>query len=414
MLLPLLAACTENIESGAACPQLCPTENVPVRDTVLDVVVLDSAISGLPLPGEPAYVLLASRPGPDTLDARAVVRFDSLPSRFFPVGGADSAAITRVDSTFLRIHFDTLSKQITGSAVISAYDVDTTAGVDSTAAVLNTLFRPDRLLGTRTIFADSLTTDSLRIPIANDVLAAKAQGSRRLRVGLRITSTSPARLRIISAQGGVSTNPVRLSFDPSTDTTFSPLVFVPSSSTPGEVNVTAGLRDFTILAAGALPPVGSDLAVGGLPSRRTFLRLAVPSRFVDSSTIVRASLQLVQRPVAGAERADTVQLESDLVVADQSITNLLRASELSAPGIAFGIDSLRLSPADSGVRSVSLVSVLRAWRALPSTTQRAVVLRARLEGAQAGALRFFSTEAAPALRPRLRLSYIPRTEFALP
>ena len=45
---------------------------------------------------------------------------------------------------------------------------------------------------------------------------------------------------------------------------------------------------------------------------------------------------------------------------------------------------------------------------------RALVLRSAFEGAEIGEIRFFSREAPAALRPRLRLSYIPRTEFGLP
>jgi len=414
-LLPLAAACTENIESGAACPQLCPTENVPVRDTTLDAVVFDSTLVGLPLPGEPAYVLLASRPRPDTLEARPIFRFDSLPSSYFPVGGTDSVKIAAVDSSFLVVHIDTLSKRLSGSATITAYDVDTVAAVDSSAAALNTLFRPDRQIASYTFVADSLKTDSLRIPLSDSALAAKTSGSARLRIGLRITSGTGTRLRIVSSQGGTSSLAAHLAFDPTADTTYAPIVVNQASATPGERNITAGLRDFTIVAAGALPSFGPDLVVGGLPSRRTFLRFSVPTRLVDSSTIVRAVLQLTQRPVASAESADTVTIDADVVVADQSISDLLRSSELSAAGATFGVDSVRLSPADSGARTISLVNVVRAWHTLNASTQRAIVLRSRLEGSQAGGVRFYSIE-APLLaqRPRLRVSYIPRTEFALP
>jgi hypothetical protein len=61
-----------------------------------------------------------------------------------------------------------------------------------------------------------------------------------------------------------------------------------------------------------------------------------------------------------------------------------------------------------------LVNAVRAWRFLPSGTQRAIVLRAAAEGNQTGEVRFFSSEAAAAQRPRLRLTYIPRTSFGLP
>jgi hypothetical protein len=45
---------------------------------------------------------------------------------------------------------------------------------------------------------------------------------------------------------------------------------------------------------------------------------------------------------------------------------------------------------------------------------RALVLRAAAEGAQAGEIRFYSNEARADLRPRLRISYIPRVQFGIP
>lgn len=415
LALPLFAACSERIEAGAACPELCPTENVPVRDTILDAVVLDTSLTGFPLPGVPPYLLLEARQGADSVDIRAIVRFDSLPVRFFPVGGADSAVITAVDSGFLRLHIDSTTKQLTAPITISAYDIDTIAAVDTSTRALTALFRPDRLIGAVTIRPESLTTDSLRIPISGAAIVRHTRDSTGLRIGLRLTSTAPARLRIVSSQAGAAGNRARLLFDPSTDTTYAPLTFTPSSDTPGEPNLALAYQDFTIASVGAKPSPGSDLQIGGFPSRRSLLRFNVPARFVDSATVVRATLLLTQRPVPGGDVADTVVLQTDVVLADTSIRDLARVAQLAAAGTALSIDSVRLAPRDSGARAVSIVNLIRVWRTLPASTQRAIVLRSSQEGQQVSALRFFSSEALnTALRPRLRISYIPRTEFALP
>lgn len=415
LALPLFAACSERIEAGAACPDLCPTENVPVRDTVLDAVVLDTSLTGFPLPGAPPYLLLEARQGADSVDIRAIVRFDSLPTKFFPSGGADSAVITAVDSSFLRLHIDSTTKKFTAPITISAYDVDTAAAVDTSTAALSRLFRADRFIGSVTIKPDSLTTDSVRIPIANGAIVRHTRDSSGLRIGLRLTSTAPARLRIVASQSGTSANRARLSFDPSTDTSYTPLVFTPSSKTPSEPNLALALQDFTLATVGLKPSPGSDLQIGGFPTRRAVMRFNVPTKFVDSSTIVRATLLLTQRPVPGGDIADTVVLQTDVVLADTSIKDLSRIAQLAAPGATLSIDSVRFAPNDSGARVLPLVNLLRVWRTLPATTQRAIVLRASSEGHQVAAIRFFSTEASiAALRPRLRISYIPRTEFALP
>src|SRR3982751_3215674 len=93
----VVAACSEQLDGGAACPSLCPGQNVSVLDTTFDAIILDSTIVGLPSIGAEGQLWLATRG--DTLDSRAVIRFDSLTTRFTKAG-ADSA-ITVVDSAYI-------------------------------------------------------------------------------------------------------------------------------------------------------------------------------------------------------------------------------------------------------------------------------------------------------------------------
>jgi hypothetical protein len=59
--------------------------------------------------------------------------------------------------------------------------------------------------------------------------------------------------------------------------------------------------------------------------------------------------------------------------------------------------------------------VVRAWRFVgTSHTPRALVLRVREEGLKAGEVNFFSADASASVRPRLRLTYVPRRGFGLP
>jgi hypothetical protein len=154
--------------------------------------------------------------------------------------------------------------------------------------------------------------------------------------------------------------------------------------------------------------------VGGFPARRAYLRFAVPARFIDSVDVVRASLVLTQRPAPGVDPLDSVVVRPLAVVATDAVTDLVRASELSTSAV--GLDTVRFGPGGSGVRELAVVNLVRAWRtgALPASTQRALVLRSSGEGVQAGEVRFYSIEAAAGLRPRLRLSYVPRSSFGLP
>jgi hypothetical protein len=63
LALPLAAAvgaCTEDLQTGDACPLLCPNQQVEVRDTIIDnIVVLDSSLVGFPFEGSEEPLLLA-------------------------------------------------------------------------------------------------------------------------------------------------------------------------------------------------------------------------------------------------------------------------------------------------------------------------------------------------------------------
>jgi hypothetical protein len=61
------------------------------------------------------------------------------------------------------------------------------------------------------------------------------------------------------------------------------------------------------------------------------------------------------------------------------------------------------------------VNLVRAWRSVGADkATRALVLSARQEGATPGELNFYSSEAPEDVRPRLRLTYVPRRGFGIP
>jgi hypothetical protein len=63
---------------------------------------------------------------------------------------------------------------------------------------------------------------------------------------------------------------------------------------------------------------------------------------------------------------------------------------------------------------VNVLALARTWRTLPPNVPRAIAFKIGLEGAQPAELRFYSSEAPVNLRPRLRITYLPRSEFVLP
>ena len=404
-----LVACSEELDGGAGCPSLCPEQNIVSNDTLLETfIAVDSTVSGYPAIGSESFLLVATRG--DTLDARAVMRFDTLTQRFTR-GGVDSA-IYVLDSSAVLLQLDTTGTKATQPVTVELYDVDTVAVDTSTAAVL-ALFRPDRLIGGKT-FAVTEIKDTLRVPLQNDKVLAKLTGEapRRLRIGFRVQSSASAQIRIISDDGGGSN---QLVYDPSPDTLVRALTHSPGSSTPDDNPVIrVDLADYQVVARSTGTSAGSLLGVGGLPAQRTFLRFEVPRRLVDSSTIVRATLLLTQVPNATVDGADSLTLYPQVVRAAVELTDVGRSAGILNPP-NFEIDSVRVVPASGGQRAFEIVGALRDWKAFgPTTLQRAIVLRSSTEGASAPSVLFYSSEAAPELRPKLRLTYVNQVQFGIP
>ena len=406
-----IAACGENLDAGKSCPLLCPQQAISLADTTIFAVELDTTVVGLPPIGHEAYLMLASHG--DTLETRAIVRFDTLPQSY--TKSTIDSVITHLDSAILVTPIakpDSLHRP-KAPVTIEAYNVDT-VGTDTSAVILGSLFRPDRFLGSKTFAPESLL-DTLRIPISTDSVLDRVKNGTRLRVGFRVRSNVGVDVRI----GTVQTNgPVTLRLRASLDTAASPVSVSPNSSTPpGQTFSSGPLEDYTIVLKGGQTTLAANaLGVGGVPSRRTYLRFNVPSRIIDSTTIVRASLLITQFPNRRVNPRDSLYVYAEAILASPSavtdIGSLLQF--LSAPG-SFGLDSVSSAPADSGVRSFEIVGLVRTWRGQTSTVSpRSVALLSAAEGQLPGEINFFSSEAPLAVRPRLRITYVPQTSYGLP
>ena len=408
-LVSTMVACGEDLNGTAGCPALCPEQNVVAVDTLLETfAAVDTTVVGYPVLGTEPFLLVASRG--DTLDARVVIRFDTL-AQSFTRGGNDST-IYSVDSSKITLRLDTTGTKATAPVTVEVYDVDTTAADTATSAALS-LFRPDRLIGAQT-YEPTALKDTLRISLTNERVLAKLVGEapRRLRVGLRLTSTASAQIRMVSREGGVLSE---LSYDPSPDTAVKSLVNSAASRTP-EDNPTlrADLTDYQLVVKSLSTSAGSELGVGGLPAQRTFFRFDLPTRLVDSTTIVRATLLLTQVPSASVDAGDSITIYPQVVRAAVELKDVVRSAGILNPP-TLEIDSLRLRPNEGGVRAIEIVGALREWKAIgPTTLQRGIVLRSKTEGAEAPAVLFYSSKAAPNLRPRLRITYVNQVDFGVP
>lgn len=402
------AACTENLEGGAACPSLCPEQSEQFRDTTFEAVAFDSSLAGYPALGIAPNLLLANRP--DTLVTRVIMRFDVLRSSYFQNGTGAIDSITTVDSVFLKIPLDTTGRRGSAPVEIEAFDVDTAVN-DTVPAVVRSLFRPDRRIGSLTV-TPSTTGDTVRIPLSRTVLQAKIAARAPLRVGLRLAGES-GQLRVRAFTFGVSSS--TLQYDPATDTTYQPLVITAQTTIPNaSAEVNLAYTTYALIDVGSPGPGPNTLVVGGVPAHRSYLRFNVPRRITDSSTIVRADLLLTQQRSGFGSAGDTVAIYPLVPTAVEGVSDLRRAIDLAAEGALFRLDSTRFVPRDSGQRAINVLSLARTWRTLPLDVPRAIALRIGLEGAQPAELRFFNRTAPASVRPKLRITYLPKSEFVLP
>ena len=405
-------ACSEKLEAGAACPLLCPQQDVQLKDTIVEAVAIDSTLPVIPVIGEESSMLLAARG--DTLETRLIFRFDTITQTFpHPSAPADTI-VTHVDSATLRIILDTTTVANvpalpTSAVTLELYDVD--APADTIAADLLPLFTPSRLLGSKTFAPESLARDTLFIPVSNDAVLDRITRGAHLRLGMRLVSGTSTQLRVRSN----ATTGAVLRFKPATDTavTISLVSNTPTDST--QATLRGDLADYAIVAKAITPPPPLTIAAGGYPAKRTYMRFDLPT-IVDSATVVRASLLLTQSPLRASPSAgDSVAVYPIAVTAGAVVTDVARLMRLVSVNTAAAGDSLRVIPADSGAKRLELVNLVRVWRTTKAEqTQRSILILIGAEGLNPAEVAFFSSKAGNSLRPRLQLTYVPRVTLGLP
>lgn len=406
LLIVVATSCTEKLDSIAGCPDLCTGQGAPIQTVVLEPVIMDTTVTASGEFATEPFLFVGNRG--DTLDARAIMRFDSIPSRYAKPTGIDSADISSVDSAFITVRIDRRGSILPDPVTIDAFDVDQS---DPEPTDVAALFTSARLLGTRTIPRDSLK-DSLRIQLTNAALLQKAQSHSRLRIGIKARNAS-TQFGIFATESGQGAH---VTFRVTADTAVRPIFVAPVSSTPvNDPGRSSAFADYTL--AVTTPPKGptSGINVGGYPARLAYLRFSIPQSIIDSSIVVRARLILTQIPNTQLSSADTVNIIPLVGAAAGAVTDVARASRITLDRNVALIDSVLVPVRESGIRRIEIAVALQAWRIQSGTgTPQVLVLRSGAEGVSIAEGRFYSIEAAANLRPRLEISYTPRTSFGRP
>jgi len=406
----LAAACVERLTAPGHCPDFCPSGQITVVDTLLTTSInRDSSYRGYVVSYQSPVMLAAFLPDTtDTLDGRPIFRFNGFGPRL-PVSSVDTGQIRGADSARLQLYIvrrDTATHNLRLQFYRLPTTIDTTTTFDAVAAAFNNAqVRPtvyvDTLLaqpgGKDTVTGDSVVVDTVNhrwlLSLKFDAAAARYDGtsdSGAVAYGIRIAADTLASI----AFGKGSVGPV-LQWYLRVDS-----LGMPVARKPGVLGPTLANFVFT-------PPPGpldDTLAVGGVPSARSLLRVAFPKFIRDSSQIIRGTLFLVPAVAARGAPADSFVMEARTVLADFG-----RKSPIDARLD----DPIVIHPGATDTIKIEVTNMLQLWAA-DTTHPTVILLRPQAEAQYFGEIRFYPSKAALALRPTLQITYVKQFPFGVP
>ena len=393
----VLSGCQEKLTSPADCPTLCPGGQPQVYDEVFIATPgTDSSFSGYVQTHQATSLLISN--GLQGFEERALIRFLA---RADSVSLRDTLRGYTIDSVAFSFMVAARDTNLDGVDLL-LYRIAPTFDSASSFADLTLAFVPGSLIDTLHV-PDTLNAGVVRTVFQGADLnrvQIEASDSGKMALGVRIASPTPTGIRLGASGGGngaVFTTYVTLD--------------VPDTGTARLRSLALGPAFNTYVSEVPQVPDTMQLAVGGAPSARSLLRFSLPSRIRDSATIVRATLELTPvAPITGLP-TDPARLTARAVLAD------VGAKSPVSSGV--GIGGQLPPPTDTldiGATSVNLEAVRLVELWLGATTRpSALVLSLAPEAASFTRPVFFSTRAAdPAVRPRLRLSYLLSFPFETP
>lgn len=395
----IMTACQERLTSPAECPELCPGGSAQIFDTIVPAIfgqdssfpaVKDLASGGYVARGRGNALLLSSAGFAASQD-RTIYRYAPLSD---VVIVRDTARSYTVDSAQINL---TIVARDTLVGGLRLYLYRLPSAVDSTA----TFESIDPLL------VDASLIDSILVPdsVKAGTVSAKLNGAEldrialvgadsALAIGVGMAAVTPTGIRVGSLAG---TNA-------STFVTYA-TVNVPDTATsilhPALTRATAFN---TFVTQNPVVPVDSLLTVGGEPSSRAIVRFGLSREFLDSATIVRATLELTPvRPILGLP-GDPTLLQVRAVVGD------LGAKSPVTNDQTFIFEDT-LPAVQSDTVQVEVTRIVQLWQG-SSERPQSIFLRIppEQEAATFGRPVFFTTRShgpdpAVLVAPRIRITY---------
>jgi hypothetical protein len=305
---------------------------------------------------------------------------------------------------------DTLRTYTVDSVLLSMTLVARDTLVNGLKIYLYRLPQPESVDSTRTfadidpLLTDGNLIDSIAVPDSvntgtitttfrgadADKLGLAPGGDSVLALGLRIAAESPTGIRV----GALASS------TPASYTSYLTLD-VPDTGATRKQTMSRTAAFNTFVTQNPVVPDDTLLTVGGEPSSRALLRFGLTNEFLDSSTIVRATLELTPvRPILGLP-TDPSALQTIAVVGD-----LGAKSPLTTDVTFIRQDTLPVVQSDT-VR-LEVTRIVQLWQSSRERPQ-SVFLRLLPEASTFARAVFHSTRShvpdGTVVAPRLRITY---------
>jgi hypothetical protein len=399
LLVAIIAACQEELTEPADCPALCPGGAQRVFDTIVPALALQDSSYPRVIDPPGGYVdrgkgaaLLVSN-GFVASEDRTVYRFAA-----------------RGDSLALR---DTLRAYTVDSAAIVLNLVARDTLVNNLKVILYRLPSPETIDSTRTFadidaqLVDSNLIDTIPVPDSVNVgtISAKLAGAdlarlglvpggdSTLAIGIRIAADSPTGARLGSLGGGTAP----------AFTSFVTLLDVPDTGATLKPSISRGTVFNTFVTQNPIQRDDTLLTVGGEPSSRALVRFGLPREFLDSVTVIRATLELTPAHTIIGLPTDPATLQATGVISD-----LGAKSALAIPPVGSVIKQDTLPTVVNDTVEIEVTPHVRLWQS-SSLRPQSIFLSLLPEAATFTRAVFFSTRShvpdGTNVAPRLRLTY---------
>jgi hypothetical protein len=403
----IVSACQERLTSPGECPELCPGGSPQVFDTVIPAVAgLDSSFPGaVDWAAGGGYVnrgrgtaLLLSNGFPGSED-RPIYRFAP---RSDQIAVRDTFRTFTVDSAQINLTLvarDTL----VGGLTLFLYRIP--SGVDSTVSFtgVEPFLAPANLIDS-IVVPDSVHTGTVvaKLDPTEVGRVAFAGTDSTLAIALRVTASAPTGVRVGSLAS-------------STSATFTSFVTldVPDTGSVKHQSVSRPTAFNTFVTQNPVVPVDSLLTVGGEPSSRALVRFGLSRAFLDSASIVRATLELTPVAPVYSLRGDPSFMQAVPVVGDVGAKSPISSDSIA---LRLGTDTLPLVLSDT--IQFNVTRHVQVWQA-SSERPQSIFLRIAPEAATFARAQFFSTRSHAAdpsvlVAPRLRITYQRSFRFETP